>query len=65
MRRQSHWERRGITYDEGLRSLSLSDSFFLALAVIVIAVLLPTGGAWRTATQAYEGAAPATGDAGG
>lgn len=54
VRRQSHWERRGIRYDEGLRSLSLSDSFFLALAVIVIAVLLPTGGAWRTATQAYE-----------
>ena len=54
VRRQSHWDRRGIKFDEGLRSLSLSDSFFLALAVIVIAVLLPTGGAWRTATQAYE-----------
>lgn len=54
VRRQSHWDKRGIKYDEGLRSLSLSDSFFLALAVIVIAVLLPTGGAWSTATQAYE-----------
>ena len=54
VRRQSHWERRGIRYDEGLRSLSLSDSFFLAMAVILLAVLLPTGGAWSTATSAYE-----------
>ncbi len=54
VRRQSHWERRGIRYDEGLKSLSLSDSFFLAVAVIAFALLLPTGGAWPTATQAYE-----------
>ena len=54
VRRQSQWDRRGIHYDEGLRSLSLSDSFFLAIAVIVVAVLLPTGGAWSAATQAYE-----------
>ena len=54
VRRQSHWERRGIRYDEGLRSLTLSDSFFLALAVIAVAFLLPAGGAWSTATGAYE-----------
>ena len=54
VRRQSHWARRGIRYDEGLRSLSLADSFFLAIAVIAVALLLPTGGAWSTATQAYE-----------
>ena len=54
VRRQSHWERRGIQYDEGLKAFSLSDSFFLATAVIVIAVLLPAGGAWSSATSAYE-----------
>ena len=54
VRRQTHWERRGIRYDEGLRSLTLSDSFFLALAVIAVAFLLPAGGAWSTATGAYE-----------
>ena len=43
VRRQWEWERRGIRYDEGLRSLSLSDSVLLAVAVIVIAVLLPPG----------------------
>ncbi len=54
VRRQSQWERRGIRYDEGLRALSLSDSFFLAIAVIAVAFLLPAGGAWSTATGAYE-----------
>ena len=54
VRRQSHWDRRGIRYDEGLRALSLSDSFFLAIAVIIVAFLFPAGGAWSTATGAYE-----------
>ncbi len=54
VRRQSHWDQRGIRYDEGLRAFSLSDSFLLAVAVIVVAVLLPTGGAWSAATSAYE-----------
>ena len=54
VRRQSHWDRRGIRYDEGLRALSLSDSFFLAAAAVVLAVLLPAGGSWATATRAYE-----------
>ena len=54
VRRQSQWERQGIRYDEGLRALSLSDSFFLAVAVIVIALLLPAAGRWSTATGAYE-----------
>ena len=54
VRRQDNWDRQGVRYDEGLRALSLSDSFFLAIAVIVIALLLPAGGAWSTATGAYE-----------
>ena len=55
VRRQTHWDRQGIRYDEGLRALSLSDSFFLAFAVIVVALLIPSGGAWHTVTKAYEG----------
>ena len=54
VRRQSHWDRRGIRYDEGLRALTLSDSFFLAIAVIVVALILPGGGGWSTAVGAYE-----------
>ena len=54
VRRQSQWDRQGIRYDEGLRALSLSDSFFLALAVVVIALLFPPGGTWKAATGAYE-----------
>ncbi len=54
VRRQSHWDRQGIRYDEGLRALSLSDTFFLAIAVIIVALLLPSGGSWSTATGAYE-----------
>ena len=54
VRRQSQWDRRGISYDEGLRALTLSDSFFLALAVIAVAFLLPAAGGWSTATKAYE-----------
>ena len=54
VRRQSNWDRRGIQYDEGLRSLTLSDSFFIAVAVLMVAFLLPVGGNWKIATNAYE-----------
>ncbi len=54
VRRQTHWDRRGIRYDEELRALTLSDSFFLAIAVIAVALLLPTWGNWDRATTAYE-----------
>ncbi len=54
VRRQTQWQRRGISYDEELRSLTLSDSFFLAVAIVVIAIVLPAGGAWSSATTAYE-----------
>ena len=54
VRRQDHWDGRGIRYDEGLRALTLSDSFFLAIAVIAVAVILPAAGNWPAATGAYE-----------
>ncbi len=55
VRRQGEWDRRGIRYDEGLRALTLSDSFFLTLAVLAVAFLLPGGGSWSPVTGAYEG----------
>ncbi len=54
VRRQAEWDRRGIRYDEGLRSLTLSDSFFLTLAVLAVAFLIPVGGNWSPVTGAYE-----------
>ena len=54
VRRQGNWERRGIQYDEGLRSLTVSDSFFIAVAVIIVTFLLPVSGNWKPATDAYE-----------
>ena len=54
VRRQGEWDRRGIRYDEGLRSLTLSDSFFIAIAVLTIAFLLPIWGSWKPVTNAYE-----------
>lgn len=54
VRRQDEWERRNIRYDEGLRALTLSDSFLLSLAVLAVAFLLPVGGNWSPVTGAYE-----------
>ncbi len=55
VRRQGEWDRRGVRYDEGLRTLTLSDSFFLTLAVLAVAFLLPVWGSWTPVTNAYEG----------
>ena len=54
VRRQDEWERRNIRYDEGLRALTLSDSFLLSLAVLAVAFVLPVGGNWSPVTGAYE-----------
>ena len=54
VRRQGEWDRRGVRYDEGLRAFNLSDSFFLTLAVLAVAFLLPVSGNWKPATNAYE-----------
>ncbi len=55
VRRVDEWRRRNIRHDEHMGALTISDSFFLAAAVIVIAFLLPTSGArWSAATSAYE-----------
>ena len=54
VRRQGEWDRRGVHYDEGLRSLTLGDSFFIAIAILAIAFLLPIWGSWKPVTNAYE-----------
>ncbi len=54
VRRQGEWDRRGISYDEGLRALTLSDSFFITMAVLLVAFLLPVWGNWKPVTNAYE-----------
>ena len=54
VRRQGEWDRRGIRYDEGLRALTLSDSFFITIAVLLVAFLLPVAGNWNPVTNAYE-----------
>ena len=54
VRRQGEWDRRGIRYDEGLRALTLSDSFFITIAVLLVAFLLPAWGNWNPVTNAYE-----------
>ena len=53
-RRRNEWQRRNVTFDDHLGSLTLSDSFFLTVAVVIVAFLLPVGGRWGTATDAYE-----------
>ena len=54
VRRQGEWDRRGIRYDEGLRALTLSDSFFITIAVLLVAFLLPVWGNWNPVTNGYE-----------
>ena len=54
VRRQVEWDRRGIRYDEGLRSLTLSDTFFITVAVLAVTFLVPVYGAWKPVTNAYE-----------
>ena len=54
VRRQGEWDRRSIRYDEGLRSLTLSDSFFITIAVLLVTFLLPVWGSWKPVTNAYE-----------
>ncbi len=54
VRRRNEWRERNVTFDGHLGSLTFSDSFFLTVAVVVIAFLLPVGGRWGSATDAYE-----------
>ena len=54
VRRRREWEQRNVTYDGHLSALSLSDSFIIALAVLLIAFFLPVGSKYGPANDAYE-----------
>ena len=55
VRRVDEWRRRNIRHDDHMGALTLSDSFFIAAAVIIVAFVLPTTGArWEAATGVYE-----------
>ena len=54
VRRRREWQRRNLQYDNHLGLLSVSDSFFLAVLVLVVAFLLPVGRPWHPTHQIYE-----------
>ena len=54
IRRKHDWERRGVRVDEHLAELSLSDSFAITVAVILVAFLLPMAPKLGVANDAYE-----------
>ena len=54
VRRRREWEERHVTYDGHLSALSLSDSFIIALAVLLVAFFLPVGSKYGPANNAYE-----------
>ena len=54
VRRRQNWIRRNIRYDGHLGALSLSDSFFLAAAVLTVAFLIPVGKTVGPMHDVYE-----------
>ena len=54
VRRQQEWQLRNIKPDGSLGTLSLSDSLFLSLAVLIVAFSLPYGNKWAPVGAAYD-----------
>ena len=54
IRRKHEWESRGVKVDDHLGGLSLSDSFVVAVVVIMVAFLLPVAPKLGVANDAYE-----------
>ena len=54
VRRRADWRRRNVAFDGHLGVLSISDSFLLAIAVMIVAFLLPVGGKYGPANDVYE-----------
>lgn len=54
VRRRQEWEGRNVTYDGHLSLLSLSDSFMLAIVVVLVASLSPVGHKYGPANEVYE-----------
>jgi len=54
VRRRQEWARRNVAYDGHLGLLSFSDNFLLAIVVLAVAFVLPTGGKFGPTNDAYE-----------
>ena len=54
VRRKHEWENRSVKVDDHLAGLYLSDSFGLAILVIIVAFLVPVAPKLTTANNAYE-----------
>ena len=54
VRRRRDWDRQNIQYDHHLGILSISDSVFIAIGVMVLAFVLPIGNQWGPTNAAYE-----------
>ena len=55
VRRRREWDERNVSYDGHLGVLSISDTFLLAMVVMVIAFfIIPTGGKFGPTNDAYE-----------
>ncbi|PKB70565.1 MAG: hypothetical protein BZY87_09940 [SAR202 cluster bacterium Io17-Chloro-G6] len=54
IRRKNEWEQRGVRVDQHLSGLTLSDSLWITIVVIVVAFLLPMAPKSGTVNGAYE-----------
>ena len=55
VRRRRAWDARNIQYDGHLGVLSIFDSFFIAMAVLLVAFLMvPVGKSWGPTHETYE-----------
>ncbi len=54
VRRRNEWRRRNVGFDGHLGILSISDSFILAVIVLLAAFLIPDGGKFGPTNNIYE-----------
>ena len=54
VRRRNEWRRRNVSFDGHLGILSISDSFILAVIVLLAAFLIPDGGKFGPTNNVYE-----------
>ena len=54
VRRRQEWDARNIRYDGHLGLLSIADSVFIAIGVMLVAFTLPVGKYWEPTHETYE-----------
>ena len=52
--RQNDWERRGLQYDRGVTWFGLSDGLWFAVAILVMALVLPYNQGFRPLNSVYK-----------